>query len=301
MRHTLSITTPHCRYPPRLGARAMSVVLILVACLLNGCLVRVAYNNADTIIRWELDRYFNLEGEQEQLLATRLPDHLNWHRAQQLPQIIALLRRAHAALDAGLTDEELLHLLDGADRLRQGLVDRLLVDGSELFAQLTPEQVEHLRRKLANANEEWEERIERSTDQRREDRAERILAQVEKWTGDLSKAQRAELVQAADGIPDILDTWLAHRKARQHQFVALVIQARTDGVAAQSGLNDYFNEPEPKIFSAHRDAVRAFILAGYRISTVQQRIHAQRRLQKWIDGLASFLPADTGRPSTVPK
>lgn len=269
------------------NARA-GAILALSLFLLGGCLLRVAYNNADTVIRWELNRYFDLETEQERLLDARLPEHIVWHRTQELPRTIELLVRARTALDDGLTGDEVSRLDDDIARLNQTLVERLLADGTDLFAQLDTAQVEHLQRKLASANEEWDERLRLPADQRRDERRERILDQVVDWIGSIDDAQRDALTVAADAIPDILDVWFTHRKKRQRQFVELVRLAATDSAAARSGLQQYFAEPAPAVLLEHRNAVRAFILDVDRLATAKQRTHAQRRLQKWIDDLETF-------------
>lgn len=267
------------------GAVCAFAVLILSLFVLGGCLLRVAYKNADTLIRWELNRYFDLEAEQEQLLDVRLPEHLHWHRTQELPQTIALLVRARAALDNALTGDVLSDLFDEFGALNQSLVARLLDDGIDLFAQLDNEQVAHLQRKLARANEEWEERLQLAPDQRRKERIERILDQVEDWVGDVDDPQRDALIVAVDRIPDVLDAWLLQRKERQRRFVELVRLARTDRAAARTGLQQYFSEPMPAVLIEHRNAVRAFILDVDRLATAKHRAHAQQRLQKWIDDL----------------
>lgn len=264
---------------------AVCGVLVLSLFVLGGCLVRVAYNNADTIIRWELNRYFDLEAEQERLLDARLPDHLDWHRTQELPRAINFLVRARTALDDGISDAELSGLFDDFSGLNQALVARLLGDGTALLAQLDAEQIEYLQRKLARANKDWEERLQLPPDQRREERIDRILKQVEDWIGDVDDPQRDALIVAVDRIPDVLDVWLTHRKSRQRRFVELVRLARTDRAAARTGLQQYFSEPMPAVLIEHRNAVRAFILDVDRLATAKHRAHAQQRLQKWIDDL----------------
>lgn len=290
---TPSIVSRSVRPFRQFSAWGTCIALILSLSLMSGCFVRVAYNNADTVIRWELDRYFDLEAEQERLLDARLPDHLNWHRTQELPRTVELLVRAQTALDDGLTPDELARLTDDFTSLNHALVERLLADGTALLAQLDDEQVEHLQRKLARANKDWEERLRLPHDERREERRERILDQVEEWLGDIDEAQRDALMEAADRIPDVLDVWLAHRKERQHRFVELVEQARTESAEARTALQKYFAEPPPSVLLDHQDAVRVFILDVDRLITTKQRTHAQRRLQKWIDDLETFTKTKT--------
>lgn len=268
-------------------------MLAATAILLGGCLMRVAYNNADMLIRWELDRYFDLSPAQHRILDTRLPPFVVWHRAQELPSTIALLRKTDATIESGVTDAALEQLTQDVTALQRALVERLLDDAVALFAKSDAEQLDHLRNKFANANEKWDKRLKLPADERLEDRRERILERVEDWVGDLSDEQYDALAAASDRIPDVMEAWLAYRKKRQAEFIELVALAHSDAEAARAGLLRYFTTPPPETFAAHRVALHSFIIAVDRACTDKQRAHARKRLRTWIEDLETFIAQPT--------
>jgi hypothetical protein len=75
--------------------RHASIWLALTALLgLSGCsTIKVVYNNSDDVIYWWLDSYADLQDSQKQFTRDALADLHRWHRQQQLPEYLALLKR----------------------------------------------------------------------------------------------------------------------------------------------------------------------------------------------------------------
>src|SRR5258708_39415821 len=69
---------------------ASAGVLALAACSAS----RVAYNNADTVIRFMASSYLDLDSAQSEDLKPRIARFHQWHRADELPVYAALLQSA---------------------------------------------------------------------------------------------------------------------------------------------------------------------------------------------------------------
>ena len=89
-------------------AKARIAFVFLCLALLQGCSVtRLAYNNADTFLRWQANHYFDFQGEQSEELDRRLAALLAWHRAAALPQYARLAEEAAARMLRGVKREDL--------------------------------------------------------------------------------------------------------------------------------------------------------------------------------------------------
>ena len=63
----------------------LSAILVTLS-LLAGCsAVRLAYDHADTWLRWRAGNYLDVHGEQAQELDERIDAFHDWHRATALP------------------------------------------------------------------------------------------------------------------------------------------------------------------------------------------------------------------------
>jgi len=267
--------------------RVVCVVLLAMA-LLTGCWVRLVYGNADNLLRWRIDHFFDLSSEQLKFVDARLAEQLQWHRNEELPKTIEFLRHVQTVAKTSITTDELDSLFADFDVRLSVLIHHVATDAAALFAQLDDQQVAHLERALAKSNDEWEDIRKQEPEIRRAKRIERILGYVEDWIGDLDPAQHEQLATASDRIPDNFDAWLDYRKERQRQFVIIVQTARIDPEVVSVALPSWLAAPPPLEFRDHSQSVRKFILEVERIATPKQRAYFFDKLQHWIDDLAAF-------------
>ena len=86
-----------------------ALLLLLALAWLAGCSgARLAYNNADTVVRWMADDYFALDGPQLEDFKTRLAGFHAWHRSEELPRYSVLMTSAGDNLADGLTAPKLV-------------------------------------------------------------------------------------------------------------------------------------------------------------------------------------------------
>jgi len=259
---------------------------LLGTLLLSACLLRVAYNNADWLLVWQLDSSFDLTRPQKEFLSARLHEHLRWHRETELDKTIAYLRRTQAAAADGATKNEIEDAVAGFATLRNSLATQLAADSAEFFAQVSDEQLAYLQKSLKKANKDSEKRVKLPPGERSAERTERVLDIVTDWIGPLSSAQQQQLTPSIERIPDVLEIWLTHTKERQRQFVELVGAARDDRAAASRAFVAWISaETTAPELNTHRAAVYDLILEIDALCTEKQREHFNRKLQDWIDDL----------------
>jgi hypothetical protein len=237
-------------------------ILALVAlALLAGCgpSVKVAYNNADTLLMWQVKRYVELQPSQEQAVEAGVARLHAWHREQELPQIVALLHQARLAAVDGLNSNELYRLLGAARARYDTLAHHASADGAAVLASLTPGQREHLRRRLAEDNRRFSvEYVDLDSSRVRQQRAKRVVATVERFYGDLRPDQRA-LVQAASvAMPLTYADRLAHRERLQRELLRL-LETHANASSLQPALRDWLINWEAGRTPAHVERAQQMV------------------------------------------
>lgn len=175
----------------RLLKRFAALLALAVLLGLAGCSsVTLAYNQLPFLAGLWVDHYLDLDSAQRQRLKDKLQAWQAWHRREELPQWQALLRQASAALDDGVTAEELLAL----ERAGRASLERCLQHAAPLaalvLADLRPEQWQHLQKTLDDNTTEW--LAKNSGRGGPAERAKRYVSALERWLGDLDRATRRQ-------------------------------------------------------------------------------------------------------------
>lgn len=209
--------------------KRLATLLSLAALLgLIGCSsVTLAYRQLPFLTGLWVDSYLDLDSDQRSLLKAQLQTWQAWHRREELPQWIALLHQAHAALDDGVTADELLALERGARASVERCLQQAAPLAAPLLAGLRPEQWRHLQKKMDEKNAEWREK---QTGRRGPDeRAKRYTSNLERWLGDLDRPTRKQAAADARGWHFDLAVMAQARAQRQARLLqALHAWARQD-------------------------------------------------------------------------
>ena len=195
--------------------KRIAALFSLVALLgLIGCSsLTLAYNQLPLLAGLWADRYLDLDGPQKSRLKEKLQAWQAWHRREELPQWLALLRQAHAALDDGVTQGELLALERGARASVERSLQHAAPLAAPLLAELRPEQWQHLQKKMDEKTEEWREKHAGRGGP--EERGKRYTANLERWLGDLDRSVRKQARADAEGWHFDLPAMAQARVTRQ--------------------------------------------------------------------------------------
>lgn len=136
--------------------KALALICIC-AFLLSGCALKIAYNQLDWLIPWYFNNYFDLEGEQRDMMKEIVDRQLAWHRASELPRYAQYLQESAIYIQDGFTKEELLIQNEKLQRMYDDLMQHIIPDAVMLMSTLSERQLQHLYGKL---NENLEEYIE---------------------------------------------------------------------------------------------------------------------------------------------
>ncbi len=256
--------------------------------LLAGCsTLQLSYNQADLLLGWRADRYFDFESTQKRDFHQRLERLLAWHRREQLPEYARFIQGAVARARDGVSREDTLWLIGGMKNHYRSIVDRGINDAAELLATLNAEQLPALQKQWAKDNHRFieEHELESSVERRKRARLKRTLGQISDWTGNLSRAQEQQIEQLLEGIPLFEHLRYQDRLRRQTEFSEL-LKLRTQRQEFQPRLHHWLLEWE-RGRSAEYERVAAeaqerridFFITLEKLLTPLQRERALKRLE----------------------
>lgn len=282
--------------------RLLRAALVLLALFgFAGCSgVRLAYNNADTVVRWMADDYFGLEGPQEDDFKARLARFHAWHRSEELPLYGALLNRSGDKIADGLNSEDLLWAWDSVKARYRHMAAHAAPDLAAVLSTLTPAQFERLDKKFADSNAEyWKKHINGGEAEQRKRRSKRNRELMQEWFGDLSDEQEARLESWNDRMPLLYALRLQNRQRRQQEFVALLKAYRAPAELAprlRHWLLDWEEGASPEyrqLSDVHQEQYIQMLLELDRGLTPAQRSHAVARMREFAEIFSAL--AEAGR------
>ena len=170
---------------------------------LSGCsTIKVVYNNSDDVIYWWLDGYADLQDGQKQFTRDALADLQRWHRQQQLPEYVALLKRMQAMAPHDITPAQVCAVTEDMKTSFVTLLRFVEPANTKLASQLKPEQLISSRKRFDKTNKTWKEDwLDPNAEERLRYRTKQATNRLEDFYGRLDKPQR-----------DTLSQWLSKSK-----------------------------------------------------------------------------------------
>jgi hypothetical protein len=270
-----------------------TVILLFALVLLQGCSVsRLAYNNVDVVLRWQVDHYLDLEGEQTVQLDRGLAAVLAWHRADALPQYARLANEMAARLARGIKRPDLDWSYDAMREQVRLALAAAAGESAGLLDRLGTEQIDHFERRLAEENRKFaKEEVQATVEERHKRRLKRNVERLEEWFGSLDDAQVDRVRQYNTRAPLTGALRERDRKRRQAEFVAM-LRARDARRQLAPWLERWESDREPAYAQAShatRDEYMQLLLDLDKTLSAEQRTHAVARMRRYgelFDSLA---------------
>jgi hypothetical protein len=266
-------------------------LLLLAAAWLAGCSgTRLAYNNADTVVRWMANDYFALEGPQEDDFKARLARFHAWHRSEELPRYSVLMMSAGDKLAGGLTAPQLLWAWESVKGRYRRMAAHAAPELAAVLATLTPAQFDRLDRKFAESDAEYAKKyLKGGVEEQRKRRDKRNLELMREWFGDLTDEQEAQVKASSGKLPLLYALRLQNRQRRQGEFVDL-LKAHRSPTELEPGLNKWLTDWEEgaspeyrRLTDLHRDGYIQMLLELDRSLTPAQRARAVTRIYEYAE------------------
>lgn len=277
----------------RISSRRFSILCIAgLMLVLSGCGVKWWYGKLDYLLRYRVDQYFDITGQQKDFITKQFEEHLIWHRHEGIPIHVNFLIATQKNLADGLTRAEIGWFFSQYREQNRLIIDRLSNDSVQFLSQLKEEQIDYFSEQLAEENEELEERLQLPRKERLEKRAEKTIDSIEDWLGSLSDEQEAEITKLSLNLPDNFAQWYQKKTERQQQFISILRQ-NSDKEEIRRGLYNLMLPQDSKNRETSSNPIIEMIIAIDRMATPTQRQHVIDKIQQWIDDLKDISQAAT--------
>lgn len=253
---------------PRLAAA------IAAAALLTSCsTVKLAYNQADWLVSWEVGKFVDLDGPSRARFKEGFAALWSWHRSTQLDAYAADLRELAEAMQGPLSRDQIEAYRKRASAHGERLVDEALPAMASVLAALDDRQVAGMLEKLAEQrHEEADEDEARTAEETRELYARNFIRGFKRWLGPISDAQAQRVGEWAASRRDEPGLWRRYGEQWAQAFEGTLATRAEPGFEAR--LRGVFEDPD----LPDREAVRALI---------------EENRGKYLDLLASLAPTLT--------
>ncbi|MEO7391113.1 MAG: DUF6279 family lipoprotein [Ramlibacter sp.] len=275
--------------------------LLAIAAALAGCsAVKLGYNNLDDIAYWWLDSYVDFSDEQSTRVREDLTRLHAWHRAQELPPLIGVLRDMEQLAPGDVTSAQACAVVQKVRERLSAAADRAEPAAVTMAMGLTPEQLLHLQRKHEKNDAEFRKQwIRPPPGEQKEKRFDQFLERSEMLYGKLEEVQRAAIRQVVEQSAFDPGQALAERRRRQQDILQTLKKltasplAMVDARTLMRGLFERAQEPaDPEA----RRYQQALIDQGCRnmstlhnSTTPAQRESAVRRLRAYQQDLRDLM------------
>lgn len=276
--------------------RLSLLCLMAMMVVVSGCTsVKFTYDHGDTLLYWWLNAYVDLDGDQAAWVKKDIDGLFQWHRQTQLKQYSATLAKAQRQLAGDTTQADLLADYKEIQTYTEQLAMRAVPDLADLSRSVKPEQIAQMEKKFSKNNDDYRKKFLRGDLEKRQSaRFDKSMEQFELWFGSFSRDQKAILRKASDARPMDSEIFLAERIRRQQKIVAMLRKVQAEKLSKEATqkeitalMRDMFDRmeaPDRKaFFDSYVDATSKFILTAIKIATPEQKAHAQKRMQGWID------------------
>ena len=265
------------------------LLFFILSVFVSGCSTgKLIYNYGDEMVSWQLDNYFDLTTKQEEWIQERMKLHLDWHRKEELPLYRDFLIEVQNRSGDGLTMSELDEGYKRLDQKRVRTLEILLPDTVSFLAGISQEQVNTLEKKMIEDNQEMEEELESPEELLRE-RRENFWEQMEDWFGDFSEDQQVKInrmhTEWFSGSADPMVSRLERRRKSQMQFLSQ-LRSSQDKAELEKWLRSSVIKWAGETDSAKQVRIlrnKKRILQVDKLLTHEQRTHAVRELDEWIE------------------
>lgn len=269
----------------------VALMLTVAAC----SSIKFTYNNGDTLLYYWLNAYVDIDTDQSDWVKKDIDGLFQWHRTTQLKDYVQLLQNGQRQLAGNITQADLMANYREVRARSEKLAYKAVPDLADLALSLKPDQIETLEKKFASNNEKYRKKFMRGdAEARNKVRYKKAMEQFDLWFGNFSRDQEAALRKASDARPLDNEIWLEERMRRQQMILATLRKIHDQKLNRQATIplvqnlvRDFFtrmDSPERKAFyDASVDGTTRMVMAAIRIATPEQKAHAQKRMQGWID------------------
>jgi hypothetical protein len=274
--------------------------LALLAALPGCSLVKLGYGQASPLVfRW-LDRYVDFDDAQSLKVRTALDETLAWHRRTQLPDYAQLLARAETEIAGDATPERMCAWAGEIRSRMTPVLQQIAPVVADVAVTLSPAQISHIEKRLAESNDEYRgDHVQRNLQRRHKAQVKREVERAEMLYGELDAAQRELVVRSVEASPQDAEVAFAERQARQRDLLTMLRRLRETNASRDEALPQVrailagFDQSPRESYRRHAERVLTHqcALAGalHNSASPAQRRAAAKKLAGYREDVRSLI------------
>ena len=290
-----------------LGCAVLGIALLLAGCSLP----QLAYNNADSVLRFKLYSYLDPTQEQDVMMSSAIQRLHVWHRRNELPHYADAFAQMAQRVGEGLQESDIAWSRDFTYQHYRTLAARAVDDALPTLRTLTADNFAALERKFAERNKEYaDDYLTGDATQQRDAMVEYLEEHLERWIDRLTGEQKALLTRLVESHPRFAALRLENRRFLQRQTLAILHDVVRGQPGAEDSLRDLTVNWEKYSTPQYRQALREWergtietLIALDRQLTATQRSEAVARLRQYSSDLYALSgrdsPSSTARAGTA--
>jgi len=275
---------------------ARLLLILLLLSLLGSCsTARLGYSNADTLAYWWLDGYVDFHSSQKTKIKQDIAQLLSWHRSTQLPQYVQALTQMQSTLMANPDSVEIEAKFRQVEQFSQTVLLKALPELTDFALAMDESQKAHLVRKFEKNNEDFRDKyFDLTPEKQAKARFKKVVKQADDWLGSVSRTQEAIIANYLEKHPPNYAQWLEDSMARQRAVLQLWTQIKNEKPSREAAqtmvqraiMASYVpteQTTQRTQVEASRASIQQLMADIIRTSSQEQKAHAHKKLQGWID------------------
>jgi predicted HicB family RNase H-like nuclease len=259
----------------------------LVALALAGCnKLKLGYEYADWLLVYSVEDNFDLDKPQRAVLKEEVNAYFQWHRKQMLPAYSEFLNFVADSVRNGLRPSEIDSGFQRYKRLYRSTLQPIPEKSLGLLMSLTPEQVDSWLERQRKKNAKLRKDFSGSLEDRLDHRYQKIVDEMEDWTGRLNKEQKNRIKALNRTLPWNGFLWLDTRE-RFQTHLADQLKKKAPKEEVRASLNQYLLENDSLKSEEYRARnkefelrLRTLIHSVHGVLTTEQKRHFIRQVEK---------------------
>lgn len=260
----------------------------------------LVYNRLDYLVHWYVDDYAELNQTQKVYLDELLSPFLVWHRTQELPNYVKILKGIEDSLNRPLTPTAIAAIFTEFEtawfRLEDEALDWLL----DLGTRLSDEQIADFLEEMSERQQEYEEEYLARTDEEFfQDSYDNLLDSATDYLSSLSEQQREQLRASSRQLLRADRAWLQERSEWLRQLAVLLerqpgwqLRVKEAVVARRENISPEYRH----IFEHNMNVIYGVIAQLLNERSEPQDRHLRNKLSELRDDIEILITQDT-RPA----
>ena len=257
--------------------------------------MKLGYEQGDRLAYWWVDRYVDVSDAQEAPTRGAIDRFFAWHRRSQLPEIARVLARVRSDVAGPVDAAMILQIQQDTQRLGRQAYESAIPDVADLMLTLSPEQIRRMETKFAESNTKYRKQYLKSdADARTDARFDKIMDYAKLIYGSFSRDQERAIRDAMGPYMLNADARYSERMRRQQEWVALareISTTRPPKAQAEDMLRRYADDWQRPAAGQQRstDAGINLTVTIANLTTPEQKAHAVKRFQGWIEDVEALM------------